>query len=72
MKLKIQEDGNDNLSHKCKEDIKIIFHKSMDLLTNSRLTNNMLTQILYFGEEIKCRGKAEELSYYSVQTLLCS
>ena len=35
-KLKIQEDGNDSLSHEHKEEIKVIFYKSLDLLTSGK------------------------------------
>jgi hypothetical protein len=34
-KLKIRRDGNNSLSIKHKEEIQIIFHKSMDLLISS-------------------------------------
>ena len=35
-----KKDGNDSLYHECKEEIQVIFHKSMDLLTSSILNNN--------------------------------
>jgi hypothetical protein len=43
--LKIDKGGNDSLSHECKEEIQVIFHKSMDLLTSSILNNNKSTLI---------------------------
>ena len=36
----IEKGGNYSLSHKHKEEIQVIFHKSMDLLTSRILNNN--------------------------------
>ena len=36
----MEQDGNDSLSHEHKEEIKVIFHKSLDLLISRILNNN--------------------------------
>ena len=38
-KLKIEKDGNDNLSIEYKEEIQVIFHKALVLLISSTLNN---------------------------------
>ena len=38
--LKIEKGGNDSLSHKHWEEIKVIFHKFMDLLKKQHNNNN--------------------------------
>ena len=38
--MKIEKDGDDSLSIEHKEEIKVIFHKSMDLLISSILNDN--------------------------------
>ena len=37
--MKIEKAGNDSLSNEYKKEIQVIFHKSMDLLTNIILNN---------------------------------
>ena len=39
-KLKIEKDGNESLSTEHKEEIQVIFHKSINLLIGSILDNN--------------------------------
>ena len=40
MKLKIEKGGNDSSSTEHKEEIQVMFHKSMDLLTSNILNND--------------------------------
>ena len=45
-KPKIEKDGNDSLPIEHKEEIQVIFHKSMDLLISSIINNNNNITIL--------------------------
>ena len=47
-----EKDGNDSLSIEREEEIQIIFHKFMDLLISSILSNNSINNVC-----IKCENK---------------
>ena len=52
LKLKIEKGGNNSLLQEHKEEIQVIFHISIDLLTSSILNDNSISRF-YFDSKIK-------------------
>ena len=62
--MKFGKDGNDCLSHEHKEEMQVIFHKSMDLLI-SRITTTIIIIII-----IAIPNLAQHIGYINISLLV--
>ena len=55
--MKIEKDGNDCLSFELKDEMQVIFHKSMDMLISNILNKNNSNNIIVLTLYLMSKGK---------------